>query len=93
MNYTCALFDGTDDLEEAQMKKLERLSRFANVNENTKSLLDIGCGWGANIEYQATVNNVPDVHGITLSTAQHDYCTKRNIPNAQATLVNYLDYR
>ena len=92
MNYTCALFDGTDDLEEAQMKKLERLSRFANVNENTKTLLDIGCGWGANIEYQATVNSVPDVHGITLSSAQHEYCQNRNIPNAKATLVNYLDY-
>ena len=92
MNYTCALFDGTDDLEEAQLKKLERLSRFANINANTKSVLDIGCGWGANLEYQATVNNVPDCHGITLSSAQLDYCHKRGIPNADMRLCNYLDY-
>ena len=92
MNYTCALFDGTDDLEEAQLKKLARLSRFANVGPNTKTLLDIGCGWGANLEFQSTVNGVPDARGITLSTAQHAYCQERNIPNATIDCVNYLDY-
>jgi cyclopropane-fatty-acyl-phospholipid synthase len=92
MNYTCALFDGTDDLEEAQVKKLDRLSRFAGIDANTKSVLDIGCGWGSNMEHQSTVNNVPDVHGITLSSAQLEYCHNRKIPNATASLCNYLDY-
>ena len=76
MNYTCALFDGTDDLEEAQVKKLNRLSRFAGIDENTQSVLDIGCGWGANMEHQSEVNNVPDVHGITLSSAQLVFVSK-----------------
>lgn len=92
MNYTCALFDGTDDLEEAQLKKLERLSRFAKINSETKSVLDIGCGWAANLNYQATVNNVPKCQGITLSTAQREYGLARDIPNTEIDLVNYLDY-
>ena len=92
MNYTCALFDGTDDLEKAQLNKLKRLGRLAGVDSDTKRLLDIGCGWGANLEYQATVNQVPDVRGITLSTSQHAYCQKRAIPNATIDCVNYLDY-
>ncbi len=92
MNYTCALFDGTDDLEEAQLKKLERLSRFANIGPETESVLDIGCGWGANLEYQATVNGVKDCHGITLSQAQRDYAVERDIPNTTVTLTDYRDY-
>jgi cyclopropane-fatty-acyl-phospholipid synthase len=92
MNYTCALFDGTDDLEEAQLKKLARLSQFAGIDASTQRVLDIGCGWGANLEYQATVNNVPDCHGITLSSAQREYGLDRKIPNATISLCNYLDY-
>jgi cyclopropane-fatty-acyl-phospholipid synthase len=93
MNYTCALFDGTDDLEEAQDKKLARLSRFANINRHTESVLDIGCGWGANLEYQATVNKVPAVHGFTLSPMQHKVCVERGLTNVTATCENYLHYQ
>jgi cyclopropane-fatty-acyl-phospholipid synthase len=93
MNYTCGLYDKTDNLEEAQMKKLARLSRLAGIGPHTESVLDIGCGWGANIEYQAIVNKVPDVHGFTLSPAQHAFCLSRKIPNTTATCENYLEYK
>lgn len=93
MNYTCALFDGTDDLEEAQDKKLERLSRFARIDRHTESVLDIGCGWGANLEYQAKVNQVPAVHGFTLSPMQHKVCQERGIKTVTATCENYLHYQ
>jgi cyclopropane-fatty-acyl-phospholipid synthase len=93
MNYTCGLFDGTDDLEEAQLKKLARLSRFAGIDGSTRSVLDIGCGWGANLRYQSEVNQVPEVHGFTLSTAQWEYCVGRKIPRATLSCENYLDYQ
>jgi len=93
MNYTCALFEGTDNLEEAQDKKLARLSTLAGIDSRTESVLDIGCGWGANIEYQATVNKVPHVHGFTLSKEQHAICVGRDLPNTTATCENYLDYK
>jgi len=92
MNYTCAVFEGTDDLDEAQVKKLAWLHDAAHVQPH-HSVLDIGCGWGANIEYLARDRGVQDVHGITLSPAQHDEIKGREIPNVTSHVVNYLDYK
>ena len=65
MNYTCGLFEGTDSLEQAQLNKLAWLYDAAHVHKDA-SMLDIGCGWGANIEYLALNRGTKDVHGITL---------------------------
>lgn len=96
MNYTCALFQDTDTwsdtLEDAQRNKLAFLSGLARVNGATSSVLDIGCGWGANLAHQALVNGVPAVHGFTLSSAQHRYCESRNLPSVTATLQDYRHY-
>jgi cyclopropane-fatty-acyl-phospholipid synthase len=92
MNYTCALFEGTDNLEQAQLNKLAWLYDAAHVTKDS-SVLDIGCGWGANIEYLAVNRGVGDVHGITLSTAQHDEITRRKLPNVTSACVSYLDYK
>ncbi len=98
MNYTCAVFQDrvgfSDNFEAAQDNKLAFLSKMAHIGPNTESVLDIGCGWGSNIEYQATVNKVPDVHGFTLSIEQHKKCMERakHIPNITATCQNYLHY-
>ena len=69
MNYTCGNWDGVDNLEAAQVAKLEWHARAANVGPG-KRLLDIGCGWGANLEYQTKVKGVTDAVGITLSRSQ-----------------------
>ena len=91
MNYTCALFEGTDNLEEAQIKKLEWLHDAARVTPD-KRVLDIGCGWGANIEWLATSKGVKDVTGITLSRAQYAEIQRRNVPGVTAHCVSYLDF-
>jgi cyclopropane-fatty-acyl-phospholipid synthase len=92
MNYTCGLFEGTDNLEVAQLKKLAWLHDAAHVTKES-SLLDIGCGWGANIEYNAVDRGVRDVHGITLSPAQHEEIKRRKLPNVTSNVVSYLDYK
>jgi cyclopropane-fatty-acyl-phospholipid synthase len=92
MNYTCGLFEGTDNLEEAQLKKLAWLHDAAHVTRES-SVLDIGCGWGANIEYLACDRGVRDVHGITLSRQQHAEIVRRKLPNVTASCVSYLDYQ
>jgi len=106
MNYTCALFDDADlakptdaaglkpagNLEQAQLKKLAWHHDAARLSPE-KSVLDIGCGWGANIEYLATSRGVRDVHGITLSPAQHEEIKRRKIPNVTSHCVSYLDYK
>jgi len=93
MNYTCGVFDGKEiSLEQAQLEKLRILSGFAHVSEQS-TVLDIGCGWGANLEYQSTVNRVKAAHGITLSEAQCAEIHRRRLPNVTASVCSYLDYR
>jgi cyclopropane-fatty-acyl-phospholipid synthase len=91
MNYTCAVFEDTDDLDEAQFNKLGFLYDYAHI-EPHHSVLDIGCGWGANVQYLAEDRGVRDVHGITLSPAQHAEIMGRKLPNVNAHCVSYLDY-
>ena len=92
MNYTCGLFEGTDNLEEAQLKKLAWLHDAAHVTRDM-AVLDIGCGWGANVEYLAVDRGVREVHGITLSRQQKAEIDRRKIPGVTASVCSYLDYR
>jgi cyclopropane-fatty-acyl-phospholipid synthase len=91
MSYTCALFEGTDDLEVAQQKKLAWLFDAARIERGMR-VLDIGCGWGANLEFLVE-RGVGEAHGITLSPSQHRYCLDRRIPRTTVKHVSYLDYR
>jgi cyclopropane-fatty-acyl-phospholipid synthase len=91
MNYTCGIFDDTDHLEEAQMKKLEWLHQAANINPD-KHVLDIGCGWGANLEFLTQVKNVKQATGITLSRAQHEEITNRALSGVTAHVKDYRDF-
>lgn len=50
--YSCGYFNETDDLEQAQEKKLELIAKKLNLNEKDH-LLDIGCGWGGLAKYAA----------------------------------------
>ncbi len=80
MNYTCAVYESWDQsLEAAQLNKLHILSEFARVTPD-KRILDIGCGWGACVEYLATTRKVKDAVGITLSSAMADEVNARKIP-------------
>ncbi len=102
MNYTCGVFDdgpgrgelaipGEISLEESQLRKLRVLSDYARITDRS-TVLDIGCGWGANLEYQSTVNRVKAAHGITLSEAQCAEIRRRELPNVTASVTSYLDY-
>ncbi len=96
MNYTCARFadlnDGGNDLDAAQDNKLRWISRLADIGPQTRRVLDIGCGWGANLEYQATVNQVSEVHGFTLCRRQYEFCRDRRLPNTTVSCEDYRDY-
>jgi len=43
--YSCGYFEGTEDLEEAQLRKLDLICRKLDLRPG-EHLLDIGCGWG-----------------------------------------------
>src|SRR5690625_1474180 len=91
MNYTCALYEGTDSLEEAQNKKLEWLANAAKVAPGAR-VLDIGCGWGANLEYLSTHREIGQGVGITLSRSQHEDAEARTLKKVQASVTDYRDF-
>jgi cyclopropane-fatty-acyl-phospholipid synthase len=80
MHYTSASYlSGKESLEEAQIQKSRILYDYAEMTPD-KLVLDIGCGWGSNLLYQAS-RGTKVAHGITLSTAQCEWAkTKMRLP-------------
>lgn len=92
MHYTCAVYDEKHTtLEQAQMNKSRILADYAEITPDSL-VLDIGCGWGANLEYLARDRKVKRTHGITVSRAQHDEVTARKLPGVTTWCVDYKDY-
>ena len=76
MTYSCALFeDPDDDLASAQSNKYELVSRKLGLQPGMR-LLDVGCGWGG-MAVHAAINHGAQVLGVTLSSDQYDWATKR----------------
>ncbi len=50
--YSCALFNGTEDLHRAQLAKMDLICRKVNLSPGDH-VLDIGCGWGGLAKYAA----------------------------------------
>lgn len=91
MHYTSAVYQSDDQsLEAAQENKSRILYDLAEL-DNTKTILDIGCGWGANVEY-VSKRGIKEVHGVTLATEQYNECVSRNIPNAKFWCMDYADF-
>ena len=91
MHYTSAYYSRPDmTLEEAQEEKLERLYNFAELDD-TKTVLDIGCGWGSAIDCVVR-RGIKRADGITLSTEQLAWCKERNLPKSDFILCDYALY-
>ncbi len=92
MHYTSASFlTGDETLEQAQINKCRILYDYADMTPD-KRVLDIGCGWGANLQYHALDRGTKEAHGITLSTAQNEEIARRNLPGVTTWVVDYKDF-
>ncbi|MFC9434251.1 class I SAM-dependent methyltransferase [Nocardia sp. NPDC057030] len=91
MNYTCAVFDDTDDLDAAQLAKLDILYDFARITPESR-VLDIGCGWGNNLTYLTQERGVAHAHGITLSEAQYADIVRRDMPGVTVSCSDFRDF-
>jgi len=74
MNYSCGYWSNADNLDQAQINKLDLVCRKLHL-ESGMSVLEIGCGWGGFAKYAAENYGV-SVHGITVSKEQMDYANK-----------------
>jgi cyclopropane-fatty-acyl-phospholipid synthase len=92
--YSCAYFRrADDDLDRAQEQKLDHICRKLRLQPGER-LLDIGCGWGALIQWAAERYGVRAL-GVTLSENQYEYARRRIRENGleDRCEVRLLDYR
>jgi cyclopropane-fatty-acyl-phospholipid synthase len=89
--YSCGVWKNASTLEQAQKNKIDRLCRYANVQEN-HHVIDIGCGWGGVMSH--VLENYPNtqVKGLTLSTQQFEYVNNLKLANSSVELRAWQDF-
>jgi cyclopropane-fatty-acyl-phospholipid synthase len=91
MHYTSASYlSEQETLEQAQINKAKILADYAEVTPD-KLVLDIGCGWGAMLEYLHS-RGVQRAHGIALSTEQNREIVGRSIPGVKTWVCDYANF-
>ena len=88
-NYSCAYFDGTDSLDQAQVLKMDLICRKLKLDESDH-LLDVGGGWGHLAHYAATRYGCR-ITSINISEEQIRYA--RNLCRGLPVDVQKCDYR
>ena len=89
MNYSCGYWENADNLDQAQINKLDLVCRKLHLKPGMK-VLEIGCGWGGFAKYAAENYGV-SVHGVTVSKEQMDYAERSCI--GLETKFEMKDYR
>lgn len=90
MIYSCAYWEKAQDLEQAQMHKLEMICRKLELRPGER-LLDIGCGWGGLAAHAARHHGV-SVKGVTISKEQRQFAQRAcaDLP-VEIALMDYRD--
>ena len=89
MSYSCAYWEDADNLERAQLNKLDLICRKLAL-EPGETLLEIGCGWGGLARYAAERYGVR-VTGVTVSKAQQRLAQARC--SGLPVSIELMDYR
>ena len=92
MSYSCAMWvDPADDLETAQRRKLDFHAGQASA-AGAARVLDIGCGWGAQLMHLVGSQDVKHAVGLTLSDAQAEYLRALAPSNVEVLVRSWSDY-
>jgi cyclopropane-fatty-acyl-phospholipid synthase len=91
MSYTCALYEEGDDLDRAQLRKIDYLVDAACA-ANRERVLDVGCGWGNTLRRLVDGHGVGRAVGITLSEAQERWMARRPDPRVEVRLESWVDH-
>lgn len=89
MTYTCALWEGARDLDEAQENKLELVCQKLGLQPGMH-VLDIGCGWGSFMKYASERHGVRCT-GVTISAEQA--ALGRQLCEGLPVTFRLMDYR
>ena len=91
--YSCAIWDGCDDLGEAQEAKFNLVCRKLDLKPGDE-VLEIGCGWGGFAIHAARTTGCRVV-GVTVSEQQRDLACRRVAAAGLDDRVRivYSDYR
>ena len=89
MIYSCGYWKGADNLDQAQVNKLDLVCRKLHLKPGMK-VLEIGSGWGGFAKYAADNYGV-SVHGVTVSKEQKEYAQESC--KGLDTLFELKDYR
>ncbi|MEH6376131.1 cyclopropane-fatty-acyl-phospholipid synthase family protein [Streptomyces sp. KLMMK] len=84
--------DGADTLEKAQLRKTDYLLGQAGIRPGHR-VLDIGCGYGAEMQRMVEEYDVDSVTGITLSESAVEWTRNLAIPRTEIRLENWIDHR
>ena len=92
MTYSSARFADGDDLEAAQLRKVELLLDRLQLSPG-KRLLEIGCGWGS-LAIEAAKRGA-QVVGLTLSAEQKDWADRKiaDLQLSDRIEIRLQDYR
>ncbi|MBI4961948.1 MAG: cyclopropane fatty acyl phospholipid synthase [Desulfomonile tiedjei] len=87
--YSCAYFNGTDNLDQAQLNKMDLICRKLGLSSGDR-VLDIGFGWGGLAKYAAR-NYGCSVKGVNISQEQIAFA--REFCKGLPIEVVHCDYR
>jgi cyclopropane-fatty-acyl-phospholipid synthase len=90
--YSAALFDGDDDLQSAQRRKLDHHIAAAAVRAGDR-VLDVGCGWGALLRRLVQHTRAREVIGLTLSASQAAWIRKAPLAGIEVREEAWRDHR
>ena len=92
LSYSCAMPTvPTDTLDVAQQRKL-RFHLDAVRADTARSVLDVGCGWGAILEQASVKYRVPRAVGLTLSAAQTRHIRELALRGVEVRTENWMDF-
>ena len=90
MTYSCASWDDSLTLGEAQQKKLDFHIDQARAGGAAR-VLDIGCGWGA-LMRRLSLRGAREIVGLTLSSAQANYVRGLGIPGGSVRTEDWRNH-
>lgn len=89
--YSAAMWRNGDDLEAAQIRKIDHHIRSSRA-DHVRTVLDVGCGWGAVLRRLVEYHAVERAVGLTLSRAQKEWVDGLNLQGVEVHLEGWEDH-